>query len=310
MSGVREYDGNLYIASLGTGKQLRLVTVVHPGQVPIRDLASELYALTGDPFLGRTVYGHRRFIQTLPKRWQSRFQTTRKSHEGLTFDWISVPDRDIWLPIHQQLIMIIDHNFFNPDVDFLRLVEFLAPAVRSESFRHLSLPCKIWWSNMATRSSRLIPVSVKWKTTVCLALLFEYIIKIELQTAFNVRPIPVSVKQKTTVCSAFLFEHITKIELQRAFNVRPIPVSVKQKNTVCSAFLFDHIIKIELQTAFNVRSITVSANQKTTLRCTFLFEHIIKIELQTAFNVRSEAQDRANYSLCKAENHGSMHLPI
>jgi hypothetical protein len=76
MSGIREYDGNLYIASLGTGKQLRLATVVRSGQVPIRDLADELYAQTGDPFLGRTVYGHRRFIQTLPKRWQSRFQTT------------------------------------------------------------------------------------------------------------------------------------------------------------------------------------------------------------------------------------------
>ncbi|KAJ7891510.1 hypothetical protein B0H13DRAFT_1887140 [Mycena leptocephala] len=109
-------------------------------------------------------------------------------------------------------------------------------------------------SEAQDRVHRLIPVSVKWKTTVCLALLFEYIIKIELQTAFNARPIPVSVKQKTTVCSAFLFEHITKIELQTAFNVRPIPVSVKQKNTVCSAFLFDHIIKIELQTAFNVSS--------------------------------------------------------
>ncbi|KAJ7892714.1 hypothetical protein B0H13DRAFT_1886601 [Mycena leptocephala] len=119
--------------------------------------------------------------------------------------------------------------------------------------------------------------------------------------------------------SSFLFGHIIKFELKTALHIgseaqnrvhRPIPVSVKWKTTVCSALLFEYIIKIELQTAFNVRPIPVSVKQKTTVCLAFLFEHIIKIELQTAFNVRSEAQDWVNYGLCKAENHGLLHLPI
>ncbi|KAJ7829492.1 hypothetical protein B0H14DRAFT_1207831 [Mycena olivaceomarginata] len=131
MSGVREYSGNMYIASVGTGDNLRLATVVRTVPASIQEVAKEFYDQTRDPLFGRTVYGHRRFIRDTasPLRWQSRFKVTQQSYGGVDFDWVWVPDNDVWLPFHQQLILIMDHNFFNLDVDYQRLIKVLTPVV-------------------------------------------------------------------------------------------------------------------------------------------------------------------------------------
>ncbi|KAJ7482102.1 hypothetical protein B0H11DRAFT_1222197 [Mycena galericulata] len=81
MSAIREYRGNLYVTSVGTGTDLRLATIVHPGPASIQEVTKEFYEQTRDPSFGRTVYGHRRFIpgMALRSRWQSRFKVTQIS---------------------------------------------------------------------------------------------------------------------------------------------------------------------------------------------------------------------------------------
>ncbi|KAJ7859086.1 hypothetical protein B0H14DRAFT_3135327 [Mycena olivaceomarginata] len=104
---------------------------------PIQEVARQFHDQTRDPVLSRTVYGNKRFIrdEAMP-RWQSRFKTTSQSYDGVDFDWISVPDTDVWLPSHQQLRLIIDHNCLNPNVNFRRLIIILTPLIE-EAMKNL-----------------------------------------------------------------------------------------------------------------------------------------------------------------------------
>ncbi|KAJ7435696.1 hypothetical protein B0H11DRAFT_2113041 [Mycena galericulata] len=138
MSAVREYRGNLYVTSVGTGTDLRLATIVHPGPASIQEVTKEFYEQTRDPSFGRTVDGHRRFIPgiALRSRWQSRFKVTQIRCGGVNFDWIWAPDNDIWLPFHQQMKLIMDHNCANPNVNFVRLIGVLTPLME-EAMKNL-----------------------------------------------------------------------------------------------------------------------------------------------------------------------------
>ncbi|KAJ7156718.1 hypothetical protein C8R46DRAFT_1114962 [Mycena filopes] len=126
-SGIREYEGNVYVASVGTGATLHWETRVFLEHKPIQDVAKYFYDQSRNPIFRRTVFGHKRFIRgDAPlygtTHWQSRFKLSRHSYEGLDYDWISVADTDIWLPDHQQLKMVIDHNCTNDNINFRRLI--------------------------------------------------------------------------------------------------------------------------------------------------------------------------------------------
>ncbi|KAJ7877050.1 hypothetical protein B0H14DRAFT_2567892 [Mycena olivaceomarginata] len=56
-------------------------------------------------------------------------QACARSYDGVDFDWIAVPDTDIWLPSYQQLTLIMDHNCMNPNVNFRRLIVVLTPLI-------------------------------------------------------------------------------------------------------------------------------------------------------------------------------------
>ncbi|KAJ7862242.1 hypothetical protein B0H14DRAFT_2740654, partial [Mycena olivaceomarginata] len=135
-SCIREYQGNIYVASVGTGDTLHWETSVLPGPKLIQDVAKQFYDQTRDPIFRRTVFGHKRFIRDEAllgesTRWQSRFRTTGQSYDGVDFDWISAPDTDIWLPNHQQLKMIMDHNCMNAKTNFRRLIVILTPLIKA-----------------------------------------------------------------------------------------------------------------------------------------------------------------------------------
>jgi hypothetical protein len=84
-SAIREYRGepdvwNLYIASVGTGANLRWESTVLPPQMPIQQVAKQFHDQSKNALFSRLVDGHKRFVRlTLreSRRWQSRFEITR-----------------------------------------------------------------------------------------------------------------------------------------------------------------------------------------------------------------------------------------
>ncbi|KAJ7852525.1 hypothetical protein B0H14DRAFT_2759959 [Mycena olivaceomarginata] len=106
---------NLYIASVGTGANLRWESTVLPPQMPIQQVAKQFHDQSKNALFSRLVDGHKRFVRlTLreSRRWQSRFEITRGSCDGVDYDWISVTDTETWLPCHQQLKLIMDQTRF------------------------------------------------------------------------------------------------------------------------------------------------------------------------------------------------------
>ncbi|KAJ7925782.1 hypothetical protein B0H13DRAFT_1862867 [Mycena leptocephala] len=84
-SAIREYPGNLYFASVGTGA-----------------------TCVGPPLF---FQGERQFRK-------SCITKVRRSYNGADLDWIFPMDSgNSWLPGHQQLKLVMDHNLMNPTAD-------------------------------------------------------------------------------------------------------------------------------------------------------------------------------------------------
>ncbi|KAJ7300550.1 hypothetical protein DFH08DRAFT_946392 [Mycena albidolilacea] len=138
-SGIQQYPGNLYVASVGTGHDLRLATVVLP--VPtssVEEVVKVFHDQTRDPSFQRALRGHGRFVRipegNVPSLWQSRLNVAQQCYDGVQFDWLWVPDNNsMWLPFHQQMKLIMDHNCMNPNVDFRTLLTILTPLIEKAS---------------------------------------------------------------------------------------------------------------------------------------------------------------------------------